>query len=182
MDFVTSVIDRFPDGGWDRPSPCADWRALDVIGHLGATTAYGIELLEGGQPGWQPSARPGDAVRGDPKEWWRELATRARALMSRVDLSATVDTPGGSRTVADGLGFPAVDLYVHGWDLARCAGVEVEIPEDAIEFAHSVLDPIPDEQLRGPNTFGPEVPLGAETTPTVAFIAWTGRDPAWMAQ
>jgi uncharacterized protein (TIGR03086 family) len=179
LDFATSVIDRFPGDAWDRPSPCAEWRALDVLGHLGATTRFGIQLLEGEQPAWQPASPPGDSVEGDPKEWWRGLADRARQVMSGVDLTQTVETPGGRRTIGEGLSFPAVDLYLHGWDLARSVGVAVEIPGEAIDFAHSVLDPIPDEQLRGPSTFGPEVPVGSAATSTAAFVAWAGRDPAW---
>lgn len=140
LDFVTSVVDRVPDGAWDGPSPCADWRALDVLGHLGTTTRFGIELLQGRQPAWQPSPTPGAAVDGPPEQWWRDLAAQART-----------------------------------------AGIDVEIPAEAIQFAHSVLDRVPEEQLRSPATFGPEVPVAADATPTAAFIAWTGRDPGWVA-
>jgi hypothetical protein len=68
-----------------------------------------------------------------------------------ADLAAEVDTPIGTRTVAEGLAFPAIDLYVHGWDLARSAGVDVEIPDDVIEFAHGAMAPIPEERMRGGN-------------------------------
>lgn len=181
LDFFSWVIARFPDDAWERPSPCTGWRALDILGHVGAATSFGIDLLEGRQPAWQPSPTPGDAVEGLPKHWWRELAARAQKAMSGIDLARTVDTPAGPRSIAEGLGFPAVDLYVHGWDMARTAGIDVEIPEPAIQFAHSLLDQIPDEQLRGPSTFAAEVEVAEGAPPTAMFIGWTGRDPAWVA-
>ncbi len=89
-----------------------------------------------------------------------------------------MDTPMGPRTVADRLAFPAIDLWVHAWDIGHPAGIEVEVPADAIEFAHTYLDPFPEEMMRGAQgAFGPEVVAPADATPTEAFIAWTGRPP-----
>lgn len=81
----------------------------------------------------------------------------------------------------DGLRFPALDLFVHAWDQGRSVGVDVEIPADAVAFAHAALDPIPAAQLRGPGTFAGEVAAPADATPTEVFVAWTGRDPRWAA-
>lgn len=84
----------------------------------------------------------------------------------------------GKRTVADRLAFPAIDLYVHAWDIGRAAGIAVEIPDDVIELAHHHIDPFPVEMVRGPKgSFGPEVAAPADATATEAFIAWTGREP-----
>ena len=179
LDLFSSVVERFPASGWDGPSPCAGWRALDVLGHVGSTTRYGIDLLAGGSPAWKPTERPGDFVEGDPAAWWAELAGRARKLVRGVDLSTEVDTPGGRRTVAEGLSFPALDLFVHAWDLAHSAGTDVDIPAEVVTFTHSVLDRLPPEQLRGPGVFAPAVPPADDANPTDRFIAWTGRDPRW---
>ncbi|HLI01915.1 MAG TPA: TIGR03086 family metal-binding protein [Acidimicrobiales bacterium] len=179
LDFVTSIVQQLPDDVWDRPSPCADWRVLDVLGHLGITTRFGIDTLEGRRPAWQPPATPGDAVQGPPQAWWSDLAAHAHRALAGVDLQQTVETPAGPRRIDAGLTFPAVDLYVHGWDMARAAGRDVEIPVEAVQFGRSVLEPIPAEQLRRPVTFGPEVPAPDGATVTAAFLAWTGRDPAW---
>lgn len=181
LAFVSAVVDRYPDSGWDRPSPCEGWRARDVLGHLGATTLYGMELLRRGQASWQPPAVPGDAVGDDPRQWWDAMAGDAARVIAATDTAMIVDTPTGARRAGDGLSFPAVDLYVHAWDIARSAGMDVAIPAEAIDFAHSVLDPLPVERLRRPATFAPEVPVPAGAEPTAAFVAWTGRDPQWTA-
>ncbi len=179
LEFATSVVDRFPSAGWEGPSPCAGWRALDVLGHLGATTQFGTRLLEGAATSWQPPSIPGQMVEGEPASWWRDLALHALEVARGVDLDRVVDTPAGRRSVGAGLTFPAVDLYVHSWDLARSGGFDVEIPAEAIEFSRSVLERIPEEQLRRPATFAPPAHVSGELTPTGAFVAWTGRDPEW---
>lgn len=179
IEQFSSVVDRVPPDGWDNPTPCAGWRARDVLGHVGTATRFGNELLRGGNPSWEPSDPPGDAVEGEPAAWWAGLAADARAVVPTADLGAEVDSPAGRRSVAQGLSFPAVDLFVHAWDLGRSAGIEVDIPADAAEFARGLLDAMPPEQLRSPGVFAPEVAVPPGAGATEAFLAWTGRDPRW---
>jgi uncharacterized protein (TIGR03086 family) len=178
LDFFGETADRLGPDDWDRPSPCEDWTALDVLGHLSTSVEMGISVLAGEQPTWPKVDRPADLVVGDPAAQWHELAGRARAALDGADLDEVMDTPMGPSKVVDRLAFPAIDLYVHAWDLAHSADLDVEVPADVIEFAHQYLDPIPDDRMRGPNgAFGPEAAAPANATPTEAFIAFTGRSP-----
>ncbi|MCC7078427.1 MAG: TIGR03086 family protein [Acidimicrobiia bacterium] len=178
LDFFTSVLTRVGPDEWDRPSPCRGWTALDVLGHLGTSVDMGISLLEGHQPTWPDVEPPGRLVQGDPVEWWQEKAGRVRELLTGADLDVEMDTPMGRRTVRDRLAFPAIDLYVHAWDIGRAVGLDLEIPTEVIEFAHRYIDPFPEEMVRGENgAFGPEVSVPEDAAPTAAFVAWTGRQP-----
>jgi uncharacterized protein (TIGR03086 family) len=120
-------------------------------------------------------------VDGKPGPWWQELAVQARDAVTGVDLSQEVGSPMGRRSIGDGLGFPALDLFVHAWDIGQSAGVDLELPAEAVEFARRVVEPIPAERVRSPRTFAPEKPAPAGATASQAFIAWTGRDPHWRA-
>ena len=178
MEFFGDVVARVEPADWDRPSPDEGWTALDVLGHLGTSMQMGISLLRGQQPTWPDVDRPGDLVEGDPATWWQEIEADATAALAGADLEQEMDTPMGRRTVADRLAFPAVDLYVHGWDIATAAGFAVEIPDEVIAFARNYIDALPEEMVRGANgAFGPEVAPPVDATPTEAFIAWTGRAP-----
>lgn len=50
IGFFDAIVERVPADAWSGPSPCARWRALDVLGHVGKATAYGIEALVGEHP------------------------------------------------------------------------------------------------------------------------------------
>ena len=178
LDFFTARVHAMGTEDWDRPSPCARWRALDVLGHVGAATRFGTQLLQGLSPQWAPSAgAPGDEVEGDPVAWWDALVEPAHDALGHVDLSRVVDSPRGKRSIGEGLSFPAVDLFVHGWDLARTTGADVEIPAEAIEFAHTVLDPIPPDMMRSATVFATAIDIGPDASASNTFLAWTGRDP-----
>ncbi|MHB2023343.1 MAG: TIGR03086 family metal-binding protein [Mycobacteriales bacterium] len=179
LDFFGAAVARLAASDWDRPSPCAGWRALDVVGHIGSAVRFGTKLLLEEGPVWEPLEPPGAAVEGDPGSWWQRLVGPAREAVSGVELSRVVDSPMGRRSIEEGLSFPALDLFVHAWDLSRVVGAEVEIPAEAIEFARRVIDPIPAEQVRSPGVFAAAVAPAPDATPTQRFIAWTGRDPRW---
>src|SRR3954454_2284202 len=176
LDVFGDVAKELTPADWDRPSPCEGWTALDVLGHLGAAIGFGASLLRGEQATFPEAARPADLVTGEPTAYWSAVADSARDALEGADLDVEVDTPMGKRTIATRLAFPAIDLYVHAWDVGKAAGIPVEIPAAVIEFAHSYLDPIPAEVLRGEGKpFGPETTAPDDATPTKEFIAWRPR-------
>ncbi len=62
LDFFTTIITRLSEDDWERPTPCADWTARDVLGHLATSTSVGISIMQGRQPTWPDGARPGSAA------------------------------------------------------------------------------------------------------------------------
>jgi uncharacterized protein (TIGR03086 family) len=179
LDVFGGAVARLSADDWDRPSPCAGWTARDVLGHVGSGVRFGTALLAGQQPQWNPTERPADEVEGDPQQWWRSVTEGSADAVASADLDKEVDSPMGRRTIAAGLSFPAVDLFVHAWDVSRVVGADVDIPTDVIEFAHSVLDRIPEDQLRSERTFGPPQASPPGASPSQEFLAWTGRDVDW---
>lgn len=179
LDFFSSAVSRLDASDWERPSPCEGWRALDVLGHVGATVQFGTLLLLDRQPAWSPVNPPGGAVEGEPTAWWDALVEPARRAVTGADLAKVVDSPMGRRAVGDGLSFPAVDLFVHGWDLARSVDQDLEVPARVIDFAHAVIDPLPEAAVRSDRIFASPAPWPADASASQAFIAWTGRDPRW---
>lgn len=175
LDFLTAVAARLHSHDWELATPCAGWTALDVLGHLGTTVGYATSVMVDRAPDWPDVDRPGELVDGEPIEFWRRTAVLARDALTTADLGRAMATPLGG-TVADDIAIPVIDLYVHAWDLGTTIGVDVEIPAGLIDYAHSYIDPLPEDAVRGPDqAFAAAVPIAASASPTARFIAWTGR-------
>lgn len=118
---------------WTMPSPCAGWSVLDVLGHVGEATAMGVRILRGGDLSFTRHDPPSTVVADDPRQWWKGLAAEARDALSGVDeamLDNEIDSPMGRRSIREGLSFPAVDLFVHAWDMAMAIGRSVSFPDE----------------------------------------------------
>ncbi|MFW0787215.1 TIGR03086 family metal-binding protein [Gordonia sp. CPCC 206044] len=178
LDFFTEIVDRTPTSAWAAASPCAGWTGLDVLGHLCDATSAGARILRGETFEFVAHDPPSTAVRGEPAEHWHQLAEAARAAAASVDdLDRIVESPLGTRTVAEGLSFPAADLFLHGWDLATTAGRTVSFPEQATTFMNRLFDTLPAEVIRQPGVFGPAVTPPTDATPTEQLIGRCGRQP-----
>ena len=180
LRFFSDVVAAVPDDRWSADSPCAGWTALDVLGHVGEATSVGARILRGDEMNAGRSDPPSAAVDGDPAVWWAMTASDAQdSLANATDLDREVDSPVGRRTVRDGLSFPAVDLFIHGWDLAAASGRSVRFPAEAVEFIRGVFANVPEEATRRPGVFGPAVTV-ADGDDTDQVLAFAGRDPRWV--
>lgn len=177
LDFFGTVARSLDPDDWDRPSGCEGWTALDVLGHVASSVRMGNRILRGEAPVMPEFDRPGDLVEGEPLPFWTALADDARAALVDVDLDREVDSPMGRRTVAVGLAFPALDLFIHAWDIGHAGGLVAVIPQEVIEFAHHYTAEVPPERLRGGRVFDAEVEPPADATESERFLAWTGRHP-----
>ncbi|MFZ5850879.1 MAG: maleylpyruvate isomerase N-terminal domain-containing protein [Actinomycetota bacterium] len=110
LDFFTAAVRRLDRTDWPRPSPCAGWRALDVLGHVGAGVRFGTELLGDAHPEWEPVDPPGAVVAGDPGTWWVRLGPhpggrcRCRDPRRSDRVRARRDRPGAHRAAAQSEG------------------------------------------------------------------------------
>jgi len=97
-------------------------------------------------------------------------------------------TPMGPMPFTDHVdGVVSADLVLHGWDLARAAGLDDTIDPEEIERMWPTIRSIPDEmripEHFGPGivVFGPEVPVPATASKQDQVLGAIGRDPAWVA-
>jgi uncharacterized protein (TIGR03086 family) len=181
LDHFSSCVHALDPADWDRATPCAGWTTRDVLGHVGSATRFGTQLLIGQPATMPPTEQPGTFVDADPVAWWDALVGPAGAAVGGVDLDTVVESPMGPRSIADGLRFPAIDLFIHGWDIGRATGHAVEIPPQVIEFARNTFAGFPDAAIRNPRVFAPAHQAHATASPSDSFLAWTGRDPHWTA-
>lgn len=176
--FQRKVAAVTPDA-WDNPSPCADWTARDVVGHVVDMHHVMLRSVER-----EPTAAP--SLREDPLGAFLSARTDVEALLEDSELAASqCSTPMGPMTVEDHIdGVASQDLVIHGWDLARATGQDDTIDPQEVERMWPDAQNI-GEELRTPGAFGPgivvfgpEVAVPADAPLQDRLLGLMGRHPA----
>jgi uncharacterized protein (TIGR03086 family) len=117
---------------WANPTPCPDWTARDIAGHVTGGQQMVHAFITGAEPA-NPWVGPARLAGTDPATTWRETRDAATAQVtpevldrSFTDMSRP-DAIGGFVTVI------TFDLLGHTWDLAQATGQQVTLPADLVE-------------------------------------------------
>lgn len=166
-----AVARRVPADAWDHPSPCEEWTAKEVLGHV----VWGVtNVASGASGGPAPAATPEAETAGDDPlgAWERALSAVTAALDTQGALQREMDSPFGRLPIDAGLSIFVNDLTLHAWDLARAAGIHHGIPDELAERALSGIAGAGDA-IRRPGIFGPEqsAPDGADIVERMAAMA-----------
>ncbi|MFI0352057.1 maleylpyruvate isomerase N-terminal domain-containing protein [Actinomadura sp. 9N407] len=150
---IRALAARVPD--WNVPTPCADWQAIDLAGHLRCVAENFLEYLQD-----SPDSRLA-------KLFARDAATavliRQQARQNAAELAVLPPEPGAERimaftvsagayadlmpdmwdrthliyrgtkyTVGDHAGAACVEWHLHAWDLARAIGADYRPRDPAL--------------------------------------------------
>ena len=167
IGYTRGTLYGVTDGMLDRPTPCAGWTLADLLSHmadsLDALTEASRGVIEIGPP---PPAVAGVDVLRDKAchllgAWSNPHATEARLGHARLE----------SRLL---LHAGALEITVHGWDVAQATGRDTPIPErlasDIRCHAASLIT-----RADRPSRFGPRIALPANASPSALLLAFTGR-------
>ena len=154
------VTDQITDADWDKPTPCEGWCVRDVVEHAHGwqTTggnAFGAELEQGAD--WSDIQAAVSAQFADP-----------------ASFEGTVESFGGMSKQAVA-GTMIGDLLVHTWDVAKAIGVDDTLPPEAVVSTHMGLQRMPEQMLRSPKMFGPEVQVADDASDQEKLLGFVGR-------
>lgn len=175
--FEHKVAGVAPDQ-WANQSPCAEWTARDLVGHVVDMHTAMLQPLD-------RRPHPGPSVDEDPLAAFVNARAGIEAVLDDPTLAATeCNTPMGPATAADHIDQVAsADLVVHGWDLARATGQDDTIDPEEVERMWPVAQAM-DERMRVPGAFGPgivvfgpEVPVPHSAPLQDRLLGLLGRDP-----
>jgi uncharacterized protein (TIGR03086 family) len=168
--FANKIAKVSPDA-WSNQSPCAEWKARDVVRHVVDTQGMFLGFI-GEKLGDIPS------VDDDPAGAFKAASTQVRAnLEDPAKAKAEYEGFMGKSTFEGGVDkFLSTDLVVHGWDLAKATGQDDTIDPDEIPRVQKVAESFGDA-LRSPGAFGPAVDAPAGADAQTKLIAFLGRTP-----
>ena len=153
----------------DAPTPCRDWTVRGLIGHL---REWGPALAAAGRK--QEATSPA----GDIETVYEDLVA---AWSEPAAWQGTTRVGGPQELPAPMIGgMVLAEVVVHGWDLARATGQEVDWDAGLLAVVHREIDATA-RLGREMGVYGPEVPVDASREPVARALGLTGRDPDWTA-
>jgi uncharacterized protein (TIGR03086 family) len=167
---MTERITAVPEEAWSHPSPCEEWTARDLVGHL--VDVHGrFQRLVGRSLVDHP------AVEVDPLGAWTAVRDQMEAdledparvaeeyhgLMGRSTFGASVD------------GFICFDLVVHGWDLARATGQDDTMDPRDVEQVQAMADRMGPMMLEN-GVIARQLDVGPDASPQQRLLAALGRE------
>ena len=172
---LTGLAAEVEGPAWDAPSPCGEWNARQVAGHLIDGERQVRALLEARTP-LAPVTDPAVLAElgADPAGAVRDAAERVRTTVDALDPSTPVETPHGRLGVEQFLAMALIEPVVHGWDLSAATGRPLALDEGAVAV---LLDGV--ERLGGrlaaTGMYAPALPVRDDASPVVRLLAALGR-------
>ena len=163
-------IDSVPADRWSAPSPCDGWSARDVVRHVVDTQGMFLGFVGRSLPEGMPS------VDDDPTGAFAAARGQVQAGLDDPEVAgAEYQGAFGTSSFAKGVdGFLCFDLNVHGWDLAKAAGLEARIDPAELPRLRADAEGFGD-MMRSPGAFGPEVDAPAGADEQARLLAFLGR-------
>ena len=169
------VVAQATPESWSGQSPCAEWTARHVVGHVIAVQHAIAATINGTRPPMNPMKEPARFTGDDPAATWLDAAATVRAAIAGSDITGQVVTMWrGEMTVDEMLGYNIGDTTIHTWDLARAIGVDDSLDAELVDAALELYGPIADT-MRGPNVFAEQVDVGADSDAQTRLLALVGR-------
>jgi uncharacterized protein (TIGR03086 family) len=173
--YFGALCGNAPAHSWDDPSPVAEWRARDVVGHL---VEWFPEFLEHGAG---VVLTQGPSADDDPVGAWQHLYGQVLSLLEDPATEGKVlsnphigDVPL-PQAVSQ---FFTGDVFQHSWDLAKATGQDATLDPERCAAMLAGAEPY-EEAMRQSGQYGPRVEVPEDADAQTRFIAFIGRDPAW---
>jgi len=162
----------------DAPTPCGDWTVRHLLDHL---LEWGPALAAAGRRA-EPAA---SGRKAEPVQAGQDLEAVYDDLVTAwSDPAAWEGTTrvGGPQELPAAMigGMVLAEVVVHGWDLARATGQEVDWDPGLLEVVHREIAATA-EMGREMGIYGPPVPVDGSEPVLARALGLTGRDPHWMA-
>lgn len=173
---VTTIVDAAPAQRWEARSPCPDWTARQLLGHLIDAQHQVVAMLtsQGPRP---PVTDLGELARlagDDPALGWQRTRTDTADSLAGVDPATAVTTPLGARPAAGVLAVALVEPLIHGWDLAVATGQQLSLAPEAVQVTLPAVQAL-GRQLADSGMYAPALPVPPGASAQDQLLAALGR-------
>jgi uncharacterized protein (TIGR03086 family) len=161
-----------------RPSPCRDWDLRALLAHVNDSLMALYEAVDVGQVDLDVSADASDST-VDPVATLRNRACQLLGAWTNAGSTYTVSIAGCPLTTGIVASTGAIEVAVHGWDIARACGRDHPIPRSLAEEMLE-LSPLLIADADRPTRFAAPIDVPPLAGPGDRLIAFLGRHPTWL--
>jgi uncharacterized protein (TIGR03086 family) len=183
IDYALGSVDHVAPELLGQPTPCREWDLAALLRHANDSVAALYQGLASGYVSVDRAgaAEPAAATPGSLAGTFRDRAARLRAAAGtggQYDIAIASQHAAAAVVTAVG----ALEIAVHGWDVAAACGLGRSRPIPA-DLARSMLEIVPlvvTDATRG-SQFATPVAVPPPYGPSDRLLALLGRDPAGMS-
>jgi uncharacterized protein (TIGR03086 family) len=177
LDRTRGVVSGIGADQLDLPTPDQEWDVRALLNHLVSGNLWAAELATGGTIDQVGDRLDGDVLGDDPVGAYDRSASAARAAFEApgaLDAPCAVSYGPVPGSVYAGHRF--IDVFIHGWDLAKATGQDPTLDPALVAACSEVLEPQL-AVLQGSGLFGTPVEVTATADAQTRLLASLGRRP-----
>jgi uncharacterized protein (TIGR03086 family) len=173
-DYALAAAETITPDLWSRPTPCSRWNLHMLVRHACESVTALHEGLATGRIALFP--RSGDDAPADLTQLLRLRVSTLVDEWSDPTRSQVVLIADQDLAISVLAGVAALEIAVHGWDIAQTSGNPRSIPPDLAEDLLAVATRLLADGNRHP-LFAPPIPPGEAADPCDSLVAFLGRSP-----
>ncbi len=172
------VVAGIKPNQWHDSTPCAEWDVRELANHVISGNWWAAELANGATIASVGNRLDGDVLGTDPLRAYDDSAAVAAEVFEREGaMSAPCAVSYGPVPGSMYCGHRFIDVFVHGWDLAKATGQSTDLDPALVAACLEVVKPQA-EMFAGSGMFGDGAPSPvAGTDPQRELLTMLGRNP-----
>lgn len=174
VDQTGRIVAGVKPDQFSASTPCTEWVVRELLNH----TIGVVEMFDDAaqtKP-FNGSIFANDNVGDDPGASYETRAAVLHDTLSKPNvIERTWTMPFGEVPGAVGAGFATLELFQHGWDVARASGQQVDFDPEVTATANATAQMMPAEQVRVAGVFGTEGGCPPDASAEDRLAAFLGR-------
>lgn len=178
LTVTRKVIAGIKSDQWHLSTPCTEWDVRELTEHVVAENWWAAELASGATIAAVGDRLDGDVLGTDPLRAYDESAAVAAKVFERSGaMSAPCAVSCGPVPGAVYCGHRFIDVFIHGWDLAKATGQPTDLDPFLVAACLEVVRPQV-AMFAASGVFGDGKLSTVDTTnPQHELLTMLGRNP-----
>jgi uncharacterized protein (TIGR03086 family) len=176
---TSKIIAGIKPEQWHNATPCAEWDLRVLVNHVIGEHRWLTSIFGGGTIASVGDSLEGDLTGDDPIATYMAAAAEAVASYDKAILDGRYDVSIGDITGYDYTAQLFMDQLVHGWDIMKGSGQQIQLDDDLASQAIPVAQEMVAFVGQG-SVFGNTLDVGGDVPSLALLLGTLGRSVDWQ--